>query len=49
MIPGLVSPERLRQNIDVFDFQLSPEDMARIGELDSSEGRIGATPDTWGV
>ena len=32
-------------NIDVVDFKLSPEDLARIGEIDSPEGRVGAHPD----
>ena len=49
VIPRSVSPERIRQNIDVLDFRLAPEDIARIGELDSREGRIGAHPDVWGV
>jgi 2,5-diketo-D-gluconate reductase A len=49
VIPRSVSPERLRQNIDVFDFKLTPKDIARINELDDSGGRIGAHPDHWGV
>ena len=49
VIPRSVSPERIRQNIDVFDFQMSPDDVARIDRLDSPDGRIGAHPDQFGA
>lgn len=36
-IPKAGSPEHRRANIDIFDFELSPEEMAAIAELDRGE------------
>jgi 2,5-diketo-D-gluconate reductase A len=44
VIPKSVTPSRIAENIDVFDFELAPDDMAVIAELDNG-GRIGPDPD----
>jgi len=44
-IPKSSNPERIRQNIDVFDFELSADDMARIADL-NQDRRIGSHPDS---
>lgn len=38
-IPKATSPERQLENLSVFDFELSPEDMATISALDRPDGR----------
>jgi 2,5-diketo-D-gluconate reductase A len=35
VIPKSVRPERMRENLDIFDFELSDDEMARIGGLDT--------------
>ena len=37
LIPKSTHIERMEQNFDVFDFELSEEDMKRIADLDESE------------
>ncbi|MEV1048114.1 aldo/keto reductase [Streptomyces sp. NPDC049916] len=46
VIPKSVTPERIRQNIDVFDFELSAEEMDAVAALDRGM-RTGPDPDTF--
>ncbi|MBV9852270.1 MAG: aldo/keto reductase [Armatimonadetes bacterium] len=45
VIPKSARPERIRENIALFDFALSADDMHRIEGMDQGK-RIGADPDT---
>ncbi len=44
-IPKSVRPERIRENIDIFDFRLAPEEVAAIDALDRGV-RAGRDPET---
>lgn len=44
-IPKSVTPERIRSNGDIFDFELSPDDVKKIDQLDKNN-RLGGHPDT---
>ncbi|MGV3488203.1 MAG: aldo/keto reductase [Tuberibacillus sp.] len=45
-IPKSSKPERIKQNGDVFDFELSQDEMDRIDALNTNE-RTGANPDSY--
>jgi 2,5-diketo-D-gluconate reductase A len=48
LFPKTTSPERMRENLDVFGFELSQDDFAALGVIDAGEaGRTGANPDTF--
>ena len=47
MIPKSVTPERIRENIDVFDLDLTDEEVKQIDELDRGQ-RLGPDPETFG-
>ncbi len=45
VIPKSARPERIRENLDLFDFELSTDEMRQIDGMDQNQ-RIGADPDT---
>lgn len=46
VFPKSATPERIRENFEIFDFELADDDVARIDALDRGEnGRIGPHPD----
>ncbi|OBK15255.1 aldo/keto reductase [Mycobacterium asiaticum] len=48
VFPKSVSPDRVKSNFEIFDFDLADDDVASITELDRGEnGRTGAHPDTF--
>ncbi len=48
VFPKTVTPERMQENFDIFDFELSDDDMSMITALDRGEdGRGGPHPDAF--
>jgi 2,5-diketo-D-gluconate reductase A len=49
VFPKSMREERMRENFEIFDFQLSPDEVEGIGRLDQGEGgRLGPNPETMG-
>jgi 2,5-diketo-D-gluconate reductase A len=48
VFPKSMNPERMRQNFEIFDFELRPTHMSALDELDRGEaGRLGPNPDAF--
>ncbi len=48
IFPKSMKVERMRQNFEIFDFELSPSAMSALDELDrGEEGRLGPNPDVF--
>lgn len=48
VIPKSVTPERIKANIDIFGFSLTPDEINAICSLDDPAGRIGPDPTVLG-
>jgi 2,5-diketo-D-gluconate reductase A len=46
VIPKSARPERIRENIALFDFELSPEEMQRIASMEGGQS-VGVDPETF--
>jgi 2,5-diketo-D-gluconate reductase A len=48
VFPKSTTPSRMKENFELFDFELEPADIGRISALDRDEsGRVGPNPDTF--
>ncbi len=45
VLPKSLNPDRMRQNIDLFGFEIDPGDMALIEAMDQGDGVAWATGD----